>query len=359
MEKFTKNGGIYCFENILDGKKYIGQSKNIRVRINQHKRQLNLGIDQCIVLQRSWSKYGEENFIIYVVEECDKNILTERELFWVDKFGSMDNKNGYNIAPIGEPPMSGRKHTEETKQKMSESAKAQPPRSEEYRKHLSEGHMGYIPTEETRKKQSDAGKLRKNSEETRLKISLSNMGHEVSDESKKKMSEAKMGNPSPMKGKKHTPESLKKMSDIKKGKRASEETKKKMSDSRKGIIYSEDRNKKISDSWTKERKEKWSAIMKERPLTDEYRKNLSDSGRGTKKIKLNPSSNFIGVNFHKASKKFQARIMSDDGRLYLGLFDNEILAAIAYNEAAIYLYGYKAKLNIITEEEYNSVMINS
>ena len=45
------------------------------------------------------------------------------------------------------------------------------------------------------------------------------------------------------------------------------------------------------------------------------------------------SSEYVGVNWHKASKKWQANIMINGKLKYLGLFDNELKAAEAYQIA--------------------------
>ena len=57
------------------------------------------------------------------------------------------------------------------------------------------------------------------------------------------------------------------------------------------------------------------------------------------------SSRFKGVYFNKNANKWQAQIKLDDKNKYLGLFTNEIDAAIAYNVAAIELFGEFALLN--------------
>lgn len=61
----------------------------------------------------------------------------------------------------------------------------------------------------------------------------------------------------------------------------------------------------------------------------------------------NNSSEYRGVSFHKKSNKWQARICLNKTKIHLGLYDNEIDAADAYNKAAIELfkeYGYLNKI---------------
>jgi group I intron endonuclease len=99
--------------------------------------------------------------------------------------------------------------SEETCQKMSESANRKPPITEETRRRISAGHVGIHPTLETRQKMSESAKRRPPftsehrqklsngmrgkhlSEETRHKISLANTGGHRTEETKQKMREAR------------------------------------------------------------------------------------------------------------------------------------------------------------------------
>ena len=45
-------------------------------------------------------KYGLENFKIEEIEECDENILSDREKYWIEYYGSF--KNGYNATSGGD-----------------------------------------------------------------------------------------------------------------------------------------------------------------------------------------------------------------------------------------------------------------
>lgn len=56
-------------------------------------------------------------------------------------------------------------------------------------------------------------------------------------------------------------------------------------------------------------------------------------------------SGYKGVRYHKPSGKWQARITSEYKGKHLGLFNNEIEAAKAYDEAARLLHGDFAHLN--------------
>jgi hypothetical protein len=59
----------------------------------------------------------------------------------------------------------------------------------------------------------------------------------------------------------------------------------------------------------------------------------------------NSSSNFKGVTWHKKANKWAASIMKDYKTIYLGLFENEMDAALVYNGAAKYLFKEFACLN--------------
>jgi len=63
------------------------------------------------------------------------------------------------------------------------------------------------------------------------------------------------------------------------------------------------------------------------------------------------SSRFIGVFWFKAKQKWAVRIRTKEGRKFIGYFDNEVIAARAYNEAAARYHGEFARLNEFTEEE--------
>ena len=82
--------GIYKITNKINGHSYIGQSVNITARWYHHKTAGELAIGQAI------QKYGVDNFIFEVIEECDPSMLDEREQFWILKLNTL-RPNGYNI----------------------------------------------------------------------------------------------------------------------------------------------------------------------------------------------------------------------------------------------------------------------
>lgn len=69
--------------------------------------------------------------------------------------------------------------------------------------------------------------------------------------------------------------------------------------------------------------------------------------RNQVKQKRNTSSKYKGVTFHKKLNKWQSSINVDKKYKYIGIFDLELDAAKAYNEAAIKYFGEFALLNHI------------
>ena len=91
--------GIYKYENKINGKVYIGQSTDIKARIRGHRHASYPGDkDFKMPIHQAIYKYGEENFDISILEECPKEQLNEREIYWISYFNSYEK--GYN-ATIG------------------------------------------------------------------------------------------------------------------------------------------------------------------------------------------------------------------------------------------------------------------
>ena len=76
--------GTYRIKNLVNGKCYYGSSKQIEKRFDRHKRELKNNIHINCILQRAWNKYGENNFLFEVVEECNINVLLETEQKYLD-----------------------------------------------------------------------------------------------------------------------------------------------------------------------------------------------------------------------------------------------------------------------------------
>lgn len=90
--------GIYCIENLVNGKKYIGQSIDVKRRFAQHKRSSN--IKRNYFLYQSFEKYGIENFKFYTLEECDVDLLNDKEKYWIEYYNTY--VKGYNMTLGGD-----------------------------------------------------------------------------------------------------------------------------------------------------------------------------------------------------------------------------------------------------------------
>lgn len=88
--------GVYKITNIVNGKFYIGSSNDIKARWRQHKDKLRVNKHGNTYLQNAWNKYGEENFLFEVVEECNPEFQFEREQYYLNTLNPFDDQ-GYNI----------------------------------------------------------------------------------------------------------------------------------------------------------------------------------------------------------------------------------------------------------------------
>ena len=86
--------GIYCIENLANGKCYVGQAVDVYKRWNEHRRDLNEDKHKNNHLQNAWKKYKEHNFKFYILELCLRSDLNNREIYWVSAKDAF--YNGYN-----------------------------------------------------------------------------------------------------------------------------------------------------------------------------------------------------------------------------------------------------------------------
>lgn len=173
--------GIYCYIDKKNNKiVYIGRDSHLhsRQRDMAHKKSCNYNkqkINQ--IIQNNPDRYLYK--ILWEKDECTDNHLNQMEIYYISKYNPK-----FNFTDGGDG-ISGFKHSEETKQKISKNNARYwkgKKRSEEARQKMSENSARYWKgkkrSEETRQKISEKNKGtnhpmfgKKHSEKTRQKIS--------------------------------------------------------------------------------------------------------------------------------------------------------------------------------------------
>lgn len=99
--------GIYKIENLVNGKIYIGQSRDIKKRWSEHRKiSENLSENyRKSYIHNAIKKYGIENFSFSVLEQCSLENLDKEEIKWIAYYHSYINDpecNGYNLTIGGQ-----------------------------------------------------------------------------------------------------------------------------------------------------------------------------------------------------------------------------------------------------------------
>lgn len=107
-------GLIYKITNKINNKIYFGQTiRSLFERIKDYKL-----LKTNHYLQNSINKYGFENFEFEIIDTATTiEELNEKEIFYINKFNSMDKTIGYNLESGGNNALA----SNETKEKMSKS----------------------------------------------------------------------------------------------------------------------------------------------------------------------------------------------------------------------------------------------
>jgi len=117
---------VYKITNNVNGKVYIGKTGEPEKRWRTHLAIAARGKDDPLfsVIHKAINKYGKDNFIFEIIETLDvEQESLDREIYWIAfykshiyKYGS---EYGYNLTAGGEG-LTGYKPTEETRKKLSE-----------------------------------------------------------------------------------------------------------------------------------------------------------------------------------------------------------------------------------------------
>lgn len=155
---------IYKTTNKLNGKFYIGKHETKNLNDSYY------GSGKAI--KEAIRKYGIENFekeLLFIFDNENDMNLKEKELI-TEEF--VNRKDTYNLGIGGEggAHFKGKKHSDESIKKRTESRKNNV-LSDESRRKMSEAGKRRIFTEETRKKIAEKARLRKQTDATKKKLS--------------------------------------------------------------------------------------------------------------------------------------------------------------------------------------------
>lgn len=198
-------GYVYKITNTVNNKSYIGISihEPEKNRIREH-----LAGRGNRIIAKAVKKYGKDVFTYEILEEnVFEEFLPDLEVAYIANHNTV-TPNGYNLDTGG-------------------------------------GGSGR-PSENARKKMSEAKKGKKLSTKHRLKISEANKGKKHSVEHRRRLSEGKTGESNPFYGKKLSTEHCRKISEKLKGRNFMTEHCQKISEAKKGKTPSAETRQKIS-----------------------------------------------------------------------------------------------------------------
>ena len=106
---------IYLWTNLVNGKKYVGQTMCFYRRMKNYRHTY-----PNAYMERAVNKHGLDNFDITILErDVPLDKLDEREQYWLDYYQSYDLDKGYNICKIA-GTTKGVTHNEEWCQEHSD-----------------------------------------------------------------------------------------------------------------------------------------------------------------------------------------------------------------------------------------------
>ena len=100
--EINMKGFIYIIKNDINDKVYIGKTllPTIEERFQEHLKDSKREDKQHRPLYNAINKYGSSHFYVELIEECDIEILSQQEQYWINFYSSYSK--GYNATLGGE-----------------------------------------------------------------------------------------------------------------------------------------------------------------------------------------------------------------------------------------------------------------
>jgi group I intron endonuclease len=179
--------GIYKITNTIDGKAYIGQSRNIERRLNKHKTQTHNRY-----LARAFVKYGVGSFEFSILREyhgvVSQEELNKKEIELIKEYKTIDSKYGYNLSEGGYE----RILPEESRLLISR-AVVKCWQNKDYRERIIKSMKERIVSDDVRVRISNTTRKRWEDPEYKARVSKKMIGHLVSSATRDKISIANAG----------------------------------------------------------------------------------------------------------------------------------------------------------------------
>lgn len=157
---------IYVVENTLTAQRYVGQTTNFEKRQDLHVR----GRSCVKFLNRAIAKYGASHFDFSLLEACaNKQAADDRERYWIKEIGTLAPA-GYNLTEGG-GGISGYSWSSKQKAYLSKVRKGRK-FSQEHCQNISKARLGANNPMYGRSGTLSPTYGRKHSEETKRKMSL-------------------------------------------------------------------------------------------------------------------------------------------------------------------------------------------
>lgn len=104
--------GIYKATNLINGKNYVGQSKDILARWQSYRTTLDYTEYKNVPFHIALKEFGFDNFKFEIIHECKESELDISEIKYIKELNSClkwENSNGYNVDEGGNFARNGRK----------------------------------------------------------------------------------------------------------------------------------------------------------------------------------------------------------------------------------------------------------
>lgn len=113
-KRWKNVSGVYRIVHHDSGREYIGSTRDLYERAEDHRRHLREGAHHSPILQNAFNKYGETSFSFEVLDEVEEASLLHEEQRLLDS-----RRPYFNASKVAVAAFFGKKHSAETKRRIA------------------------------------------------------------------------------------------------------------------------------------------------------------------------------------------------------------------------------------------------